>query len=451
LRICGAGGEYAFFCSLTARWRLDIDGSAKATWAWALYDWANSSFTTLVVTFIYGTYFTQAIAPDEVTGTALWSRAIVVTGVVVALASPILGALADRSGARHRYLVVSTLICIAATAGLTFVAPGSEHAVLMALSIVVVANVAFEIGLVFYNAFLPQLAPAARIGRVSGYGWALGYMGGLACLGLALVLLVREVPMFGISTEAGFNYRATNLLVAAWFLVFSIPIFVYLGDRQAPRASVGIAAAVRGVAETLRSVRRYPDVVRFVVARMIYNDGLVTIFAFGGIYAAGTFGMSLSEVIQFGIGLNLAAGIGAWLFASVDDRIGGKRTILISLVGLCAMTLLAVVATDRTTFWIAGLGIGVLVGPNQSASRSLMGRFVPQRHQNEFFGFFAFSGKLTAFMGPLLLGILTQSLNSQRLGVASVLVFFVVGALLLATVNERRGIEAAASADQAPS
>jgi UMF1 family MFS transporter len=431
-----------------------VDRGRRATFAWALYDWANSAFTTLVVTFVYGTYFSQAIASDAISGTALWSRAIVVTGIVVALASPILGALADRSGSRKRYLLVFTLVCVTATASLTFVAPGQSHAVLAALALVVVANVAFEIGMVFYNAFLPDIAQPGRIGRVSGYGWALGYAGGLACLGLALVVLVRDTPLLGIPTVDGFNYRATNLLVAAWFLAFSMPLFVYLHDPPASAAHTeGMRETIRGalgdIAATLRGVRRYREVVKFVVARMIYNDGLVTIFAFGGIYAAGTFGMTLEEVIHFGIALNVAAGLGAWLFGTVDDRIGGKATVMISLVGLVAMTVLAVLATDRTTFWIAGLGIGLLVGPNQSASRSLMGRFVPERHQNEFFGFFAFSGKLTAFMGPLLLGVMTEAFASQRLGIASVLVFFVIGALVLATVDERRGIAAGLGVDGA--
>ena len=190
-------------------------------------------------------------------------------------------------------------------------------------------------------------------------------------------------------------------------------------------------------------IGRYREIVKFLIARLIYNDGLVTVFAFGGIYAAGTFGMTLSEVIVFGVAINVAAGLGALVMGFLDDKIGGKNTIMITLVVLCVATGMAVWAPNRTWFWIAGMLIGLFVGPNQSASRSLMGRFVPDKHQSEFFGFFNFSGKVTSFFGPILLGTLTAVTGSQRAGVATVLLFFIVGGALLASVDERKGIKAA--------
>lgn len=415
----------------------------KVIFAWSLYDWANSAFTTLVVTFVYATYFTQAIAPDPLTGTTLWSRAVGVSAIVIALLSPVLGTLADHSASRRRYLMIATGLCISATVGLSFVAPGHSQAALLALTLFVVANVAFETGMVFYNAFLPVIAPPGRIGRVSGYGWGLGYAGGLGCLILALVVLVREEPLFAISTAAGFNYRATNLLVAGWFLLFSIPMFVLVKDKPVDGPVVGLGAAVRELGKTMREIRQYREVATFLLARILYNDGLVTIFAFGGIYAAGTFGMTLAEVIQFGIVLNVAAGVGALAFGFVDDRFGGKATILVTLAGLCVFTLVAVFAQTRFWFWVAGVGIGLFVGPNQSASRSLMARFVPNQRQNEFFGFFAFSGKVTSFAGPLLLGVATQWFGDQRAGVASVVLFLALGAVILMRVDEGRGVAAA--------
>ena len=275
----------------------------------------------------------------------------------------------------------------------------------MALSLFVVANVAFELSTVFYNAFLPELVPAERVGRLSGWAWALGYAGGLLSLVLALAVLAREQPLFGISTEAGFNYRAVCLLAAGWFALFSLPLFVF-----APRQSSGSGpasprmGAYRELIRTFGRLRHYPDVARLLAARLLYNDGLITIFAFGGIYAAGTFGMSLPEVIQFGIALNVAAGIGAGVFGVVDDRLGGKRTILVTLAALTVCSLLAVWAPSVGWLWLAGLSLGLFVGPNQSASRTLMARFVPEQHSAAFFGLFAFSGKITTFAGPLLLG-----------------------------------------------
>ena len=423
-----------------------ILGNTRAIWSWALYDFANSPFSTLVVTFVFGTYFTQAIASDPIVGTALWSRAMTITALIVALCSPVLGALADRGGYRKAFVIIFTLICAAATTALYGVLPGQ---VMAALVLVVVANIAYEFATVFYNAFLPDIAPHERIGRVSGLGWGLGYIGGLAALGVALVTLVQpETPWFGFSREAGENIRATNLLVAAWLLVFSIPLMVWVTEdrSQVSKAGQVLVDTAKQLTGTFSAIRRYRQIVRFLIARLIFNDGLVTIFAFGGIYAAETFGFSLEEVLIFGIVLNVAAGSGALLMGHLDDWIGGKRTVVVSLIGLIVATLLAVFATTRLWFWVAGIIIGIFVGPNQAASRSLMGRFVPPRFENEFFGFFAFSGKLTAFMGPFLLGVLTQWTGSQRVGVAAVLGFFVVGLALMLTVDEEEGIMAASRA-----
>ena len=301
----------------------------------------------------------------------------------------------------------------------------------------------------FYNAFLPRIASPDRIGRVSGYGWGLGYVGGLVCMGIALVGFVRpEVPWFGISTVEGFNVRATNLLVAAWFGLFSLPLFVFVPDRRTDNVRLDVRGSIRELGATLREIARYREIVKFLIARLVFNDGLVTVFAFGGIYAAGTFGMSLSEVIAFGVVLNVAAGAGAFAFGFLDDKIGGKKTIMVTLAALAMATAMAVWAPDRTWFWTAGILIGIFVGPNQSASRSLMARFVPEKRQAEFFGFFAFSGKVTSFMGPILLGTVTSLFQSQRAGVATVVLFFVVGGLLMMTVNEQRGIAAAGAGSE---
>ena len=418
----------------------------KVVTSWALYDWANSAFTTLVVTFVYSTYFTQEIAPDEISGTVLWSRAVGISALLIAFLSPIMGALADRGGRRKQYLAITTLTCAATTVVLAFVRPGTPNAILIALTLFVIANVAFEMGMVFYNAFLPTITTPEKIGRVSGIGWGVGYVGGLVCMVLALVgFVLPETPWFGLSKVDGFNVRATNLLVAVWFLVFSIPLFLFVRETPVAGAGVSVRAAIAELGQTIRAVRRYGEIVRFLIARLVYNDGLVTVIAFGGIYAAGTFGMSLSEVMFFGIALNVAAGIGAFAFGFVDDKLGGKRTIQITIVALSIATILAVAAPTKTWLWVAGMLIGIFVGPNQSASRSLMGRFVPDKHQAEFFGFFAFSGKATSFLGPILLGTVSQMFDSQRVGVATVVLFLIVGGVILAGVNEQRGIEAATS------
>ena len=413
--------------------------------AWCTYDWANSAFTTLVVTFIYSTYFVQAFADDPDTGTVFWTRGIVGSSILIAVLSPVLGAAADRGGARRKFLIISTLVCVAATTVLAFITPDQSNAVLKALTVFVIANVAFEVGMVFYNAFLPAVVSPVRIGRVSGYGWGLGYAGGLVCLVVALLVFVGlpgSDPLLALSTEDAFNVRATNLLVAGWFLLFSLPIFLWVRDPAKGASGLSIGQAFADLKVTAQKIRQYRQVVRFLLARLVYNDGLVTVFAFAGIYASGTFAFTQSDIIVFGIVINVAAGLGAWVFGIMDDRRGGKSTIMVSLVALSVATLIAVLAPGRAWLWVAGIGIGIFAGPNQSASRSLMGRFVPERHQSEFFGFFAFSGKATAFLGPLLLGILTDAYG-QRVGVSVVVLFFLAGGAVLWTVDEKEGIEAA--------
>jgi UMF1 family MFS transporter len=316
--------------------------------------------------------------------------------------------------------------------------------VLPALICIVIANIAYEMGLVFYNAFLPDLAPPDRIGRISGAAWGLGYAGGLIALAVGLFgFVLPEVAPFGLDRATGEHVRATNLLVAAWFAVFSIPAFLFIREirPEERRSTLSLfTSTAREIGDTFRSLGEYRQIVRLLVARLFYNDGLVTIFALGGIYAAGTFGFTTEEIIYFGMALNVAAGLGAFLFGFVDDKVGGKRTIYVSLVLLSIATLVAVFGQTKAMIWAAGLLVGLAAGPNQSASRSLLGRFVPDDKETEFYGFFAFSGKLTAFMGPLLFGVLTTAFASQRAGVAVVLVFFLLGALVLTTVDEREGI-----------
>ena len=415
----------------------------KAMFGWVMYDFANSAFTTLIVTFIYAAYFTKAIAPNEIDGTIFWSRGVTVSALAVALLAPLLGTMADRSGLRKRYLLFSTVIAIVSAAMLYRPLPGQ---VMQALVWFVIGNIAFEIGCVFYNAFLPDLAPPEKIGRLSGIGWGLGYVGGLAAMLLAMVTLVNpELPWFGFSRELGQNIRATNLLVAIWFGVFSLPLFLFVREKGATVTSPSNDEQGTVFAElvsTFIEVRKYRQVVRLLVARLIYNDGLITIFAFGGIYAAGTFHFSFQEIMYFGIVLNITAGLGAFIFGFFDDRFGGKITVQVSLVGLIIASLLAVTTDSKTLFWMAGILVGIFSGPNQSASRSLLGRLVPKDKVSQFFGFFAFSGKFTAFLGPLLLGLLTELFASQRAGMTIVIVFFIIGTLLLAFVDEQEGMAA---------
>ena len=435
----------------------------KEVFAWSMYDFANQPFTNLVVTFIYGTFFTTVIASNEIEGTQQWSHAVSITAIIVSLLSPVMGAVADRGGYRKMFMFGFTWLTIIATTVLYFVLPGEVY---RALFWFVIANIGFEMGSVFCNAYLPDISHSKNIGRISGYGWSLGYVGGLIALALAMVFLVQaEVPIFGFGKGEGGTYeniRATNLLVAIWFAVFSIPTFLFVKDRKPDTKALlqNVKHTVKDFRTTAKELKAYPQIMRFLLARLVYNDGLVTIFAFGGIYAAGSLAFTFDEIMTLGIVLNITAGIGAFLMGFLDDKVGGRLTIKVTLIGLMIAIVLAVYAPEfrswlqyllggsavpdwvngKNIFWIAAVIIGIFSGPNQAASRSLMGRFTPESKKNEFFGFFAFSGKATAFIGPLLLGVLTVTFESQRVGISVIFLFFLLGYTLLHNVDEVEGM-----------
>lgn len=408
--------------------------------AWASWDWASSPFFAVIITFVFAAYFTEAVATDTVTGTALWGWAMTASALVIAVTSPVMGAIADAGGPRKPWLLACTLICAVATGALWWVTPEAA-AVPLALTLILIANIAAEVGQSFYNTMLPDLAPPSHLGRWSGWGWALGYVAGIAALGLLLVLFIqRDPPAFGLDKATAEHVRITGPVIGLWLLVFALPLVFFTPDRPGRGRPLGatVTAGMRQLAATLRDLRQDRNLVRFLIARLVYNDGLNTLFAFGGIYAAGTFGMDTSGIILFGIALNLTAGIGAFGFGWADDRLGSKPTILIAIGGLFACGLAALLATDKAVFWATALALGIFIGPAQSASRTLMARLAPPDRTAELFGIYALTGKVTAFLGPFLFGTATWLAGTQRAGMAVVLVMFVIGAVLLWPVREPR-------------
>ena len=412
--------------------------SARQMLAWAFYDWASSPFFAVVITFVFATYVTTVVAPDEIVGTAQWSRMTVLSALIIAIASPILGAVADAGGPRKPWLLGFTLASAVGTSLLWYVRPEHDY-LLLALAVILFANVCNEIAQVFYNAMLPDLADRDHLGRWSGWGWGLGYIAGIVALGLTLVVFVQpEPPLFGLDPASAEDVRITGPILAVWLILFSLPLFLYTPDRPATARPLreSIRHGLTVLVATIKDVRRNANIARFLLARLIYNDGLNTLFAFGGIYAAGTFGMSLTEVLLFGIALNVTAGIGAFGFAFLDDRLGSKPTILIGICGLFVAGTIALLTHDKTVFWGVALVIGIFIGPTQSASRTLMARLAPPEQRTEMFGIYALTGRVTAFLGPLMFGTATAWFETQRAGMATILVMFVLGGLLLTRVRE---------------
>ena len=420
----------------------------RERFAWCLFDFANSAFNTVVITFVFANFFVDVLVGDRATGDVLWSRAIAISGVVVAVLAPFLGSAADRTRRKRLVLVTGSLCCIAATAALFWVerAPGAERAapatVWLAMGLVGIANVAFEIVFVFYNAFLPGLGNDRDIGRLSGYGWSFGYVGGLLCLAVCLGCVGFSGTGTGWITSTGdLAVRSTNLVVAGWFLIFALPMFLMVRDRQAvATASEPNGPSWRRVFATIAGLRQHKDLLRLLVARLFYNDALIALIALASLYMSGTLGMDTREILMLAIWLNVVAGFGAFGFGFVDDRLGARLTILASLVLLVLGCGLAVVVPTREAFWVAGSLVGLGMGPNQSASRTLLARLTPSGREAELAGIFALSGKSTEWLGMTLFAVVRSCGGSQRVAMLPLLLLFVVGAAIMLGVDERRGI-----------
>lgn len=396
-----------------------IPSSARARFAWALYDWANSPYTTLIVTFVFPAYFLQAVVGDAVAGQALWAAAMGASGLLVALAGPVLGARADATGRRKPWLGGFTVLCVFGSLALYFVAPAPVYMIL-ALLLVVISNLGFEGACIFYNAMLVSVSGPERLGRLSGMAWGLGYAGGLAALLLVLWLLRLE-------PEA---VRWVGPIAGVWLALFALPLFVWVPESGAVTRPVPLW-------QSLCDVAGRAPLWRFLLAHMLYADGLVTLFAMGGVYVAGEWGFALEQVLLFGILLNVTAGLGAVGFGWMDDRLGWKPTILVSLAGLSLAGAGLLLVQDVAWVWGLGALLGLFVGPAQAAGRSGLARLAPPERQAEMFGLYALVGKATAFLGPWLVGAVTLATSSQRLGMAVPVALFVLGALVLATVRAR--------------
>ena len=401
---------------------LSEEKQKKQIISWSLYDFANQPYTTLIITFIYSAFFVNYIAGDEQQGTFLWANAISITAITVAFISPILGAIADNTGYRKSFLVFFTLICCLFTSLLYFPDKGD---VFLALTFVVVSNISFEMGTVFCNSYLNDLSSKKNIGKISGNAWGLGFVGGL------LALLVSFL-LFDVNNSS--EVKQVNLFVAAWFLIFSLPTFFFLKDSKRQKINKkNISSSFSSILQTFKEISKYKIIVRFLIARLFYNDGLITIFALGGIFAIGTLNFSMQEVLVLGIVLNVFAALGSFVFGLIEDRIGVRKVINLSLVILVISTFLAFISPwtiyPKLFFWISGVLLGTMVGPNQSCSRSYMAQIIPEDKKNEFFGFYAFTGKATSFLGPLMFGFLTK-IYSQQIGLLSVLVFFIIGLII---------------------
>jgi UMF1 family MFS transporter len=412
-----------------------------------MYDFANSGYTTVVLTAVFSAYFVGGVAGGEAWATLAWTSALAVSSLIVMFTMPAIGAYADLHGAKKRLLVLSTLGCVGATAALAGAGPGQ---VAWAVVAIVLSNVFFSYGESLIAAFLPELARKDSMGRVSGWGWSFGYFGGMLTLGLSLGYVLWAQ---GQGLPASHFVPVTMLLTAAVYGLAAAATFALLKERALPQPQPAAGGAVRTSLAQLRDTwsraRDYRDFVALLVCSVAYQAGISVVVALSAVYAEQVLKFEQTQTMTLIFLVNIAAAAGAFAWGYVQDRIGHRPALGITLAGWIVMTLLAVLATGPGLFWVAATIAGLCMGSSQSAGRALAGVFAPEAHRAEFFGLWTFSVRLSAIVGPMTYGLVTWLTGGDhRLAIASTGLFFVAGLLLLALVNVPRGIAAARRADQ---
>jgi UMF1 family MFS transporter len=416
--------------------------------AWALWDWASAAQNAVITTFVFGPYIVQAVVgdarPGGLTGNTWMGISTAAAGVVIGLIAPVSGRRADVGGHRRRNLAVWSALVLLAMVGLFWVRDDPAY-LWLGLLLIAAGNVFAEFAAVSYNSMLPQVSTRETIGRVSGFGWAMGYFGGIFLLLICyLGFIAPEVGWFGADSEGGLRYRMIALVSAVWFGLFALPVLFAVPEAaptRSPQAAGGVLAAyrqlVRDIVELFRADRH---AVYFLLASALYRDGLAAVFSFGAILAVSVYQMASGTVLVFGVMANVAAALGAVVMGRVEDRIGPKRVILISLGGLVLMALVLLVValvqppSITTLFWIFALVMVLWVGPAQASSRSFLARIAPPHREGELFGLYATTGRAASFLAPTLFAVFS-ALFGDRIGIVGIIVVLVGGAVALALVR----------------
>ena len=406
----------------------------KKIFNFALYDFANSAFTTIIITFIFSTYFAKQIAPNPVLGQSYWGWTIGITGVVVALIGPLLGTIADKKNYTEFFIKIFTIICISLTCLLWFSKP-SEKYLIYTLFIVGLANIFYELSLIFYNSTLKKISESNNLGKSSGFSFALGYIGGIIVLIICITIFIDNDSLpFGLSKENSENVRATSILVAFWYLIFSMPFLFNLKKTNKNE-----------IEEKINNTKNFKELIwdkglnnigKFLLARMLYADGLNAIIIMGGIFAVGVFSLEIKDLLVLSVLMNITAFIGAIVGGYANDRFSSKSVIIFSLIGLILSSSIILFLKSKVIFLFFASINGFFIGPVQSASRVFMTKSIDENNQASGFGLFALSGKLTSFIGPLLVSTITYISNSQKIGFSSAIALLFIGLLVLLKVKK---------------
>lgn len=422
------------------------DGVRKReVFGWAMYDFANSGYTTVVLTAVFNAYFVGVVANGAPWGTLAWTLALAASSVIVMLVMPALGAYADLRANKKKLLAVTTVLCVGSTTMLAFADRGD---VAWAVAAVVLSNTFFSFGEALTAAFLPELAKRDAMGRVSGWGWSFGYFGGMLSLGLSLAYVLTAQARGEPATSF---VPVTMLITAGVYGLASLLTFALLRERAVPQAqavqAAGITASLQRLAATFRRARLFRDFSWLLVCAVCYQAGIAVVIALAAVYAEQVLGFKQAQTMMLVFLVNIAAALGAFGFGYWQDRIGHKRALAITLVGWVVMTVLAIVATTPGLFWVAAVIAGLCMGSSQSAGRAIAGLFAPEAQRAEFYGLWTFAVRLAAIIGPVTYGLVTvATAGNHRLAILSTALFFIGGLLLLVPINVERGAAAAREA-----
>lgn len=414
----------------------------REVFGWAMYDFANSGYTTVVMTAVFNAYFVGVVAANASWATLAWTSALALSSAVVMLTMPSLGALADLRANKKRLLAYTTAGCVLFTALLALAGPGDLW---LAIAAIVLSNIFYSYGESLNAAFLPELARRDALGRVSGWGWSFGYFGGMLTLGLSLGYVLWAQAQ-GLS--AAQFVPVTMLITAAVYALASLLTFALLKERAVPQPAAlqqgGLRASLQRLAQTWRHAQDYRDFVWLLVCAVAYQSGIAVVIALAAVYAEQVLGFQQTQTMMLIFLVNIASAVGAFAFGYWQDRIGHRRALAVTLIGWIVMTLLAVAATSAALFWVAALVAGLCMGSSQSAGRAMAGAFAPEHRLAEFFGLWTFAVRLAAILGPMTYGLVTLlTAGNHRIAILSTGLFFVIGLIVLARVNVARGVAAA--------
>jgi len=402
------------------KWNRNIIG-------WMFYDFANSSFTTIIVTVVYSVYFIkQVVGGEPGYGEQLWGRAIAISMTLVALTAPILGAVADYSRSKKKFLFINCYITVIFTGLLYFVGKGD---IMMGMIFFIIANFGFNSANVFYDAFLPEITQPEDMGKVSGYGWALGYVGGLIALLISLILVKIDV-------------KIVFPAIALYFFLFSLITAVWLKEfRRLSKRTNYIKTAIQRITFSFNNIRKIPELLKFLFSYFIYNDGITTVIVFASVYGITRFGMTTQNMIVYFILAQVSSIIGSAVFGYYTDRIGVKNVLSISLLIWIAVVIWAFFCKTAFEYYFVGLLAGLAIGSSQSNSRTMLAMLTPGDKRAEFFGFYTLTGRLSSIIGPLVYGEIARKTGSQRWSILSLIVFFSIGFVILQSVRVTKGIQ----------